>query len=265
MQTLSWCTPELESLFHPKRLEHLAASLPGLFAARDRWEAQPRHVELGAHRAAFLCGLARAHAPQPVVGLEVRSKYVRLAEERIRAAGLSNAHMLCADARLAVPLLLEPESVDAFYVTFPDPWWKERHAGRRFLEPVYLRVLARRLRPGGRLYVKSDVFELLMRTREACAASQAFRPLPPERWPDERMWTWTTREKKCMRAAIPFGRGYYERRRDFASDLPTTPELETSFPVQTIEDPVQLLRGAPPLDVEQRRRRGAPSATAPTE
>ncbi|TVR03051.1 MAG: hypothetical protein EA398_05895 [Deltaproteobacteria bacterium] len=250
--------PELLSLFHPRALAARAARIAELLHLREQWQqtgVMPVAVEIGAHRAAHLVGMAREHAPAPVLGIEVREKYVRLARERLRKHQVENALMLHADAQLAIPILLDPSTVKAFHVTFPDPWWKERHADRRVLHPVIMRVLARRLVARGRLYLKSDVFEYLHRVRLMAQASRALRPLPAERWPDERHWTWTVRERKCMNSAIPFGRGYYERRDDFPATLPDEPEQRADFPFDEEADPARIIRGAPPQDIEARRRR----------
>src|SRR5699024_6189849 len=124
---------------------------------------------------------------------------------------------------------------------------------RRLLDIAFLRVLARRLKPRGRLYLKSDVFEYLHAVRRFANDSNAFRPLPPERWPDETTWARSAREAKCMRAAIPFGRGYYERLEKFDITRP----LDSDSPIESVWDDMKVgvedIRGRPPIDKEMRR------------
>ncbi|MFT6400574.1 MAG: tRNA (guanine-N7-)-methyltransferase [Bradymonadia bacterium] len=249
--------PELASFFDDEFLHHRHYEVERCLEMKGRFAATafPTHVELGANRGAFIEGIGAVEAPMPTLGIEWRPKHVRQAERRIEKRGLTNVSMLAADAKLAFPLLFEPESLDAVYVLFPDPWWKARHIHRRLLDPVFLRVIARRLKPGGRVYLKSDVFDYLYWARASVEASGAFRPLPPERWPDEGSWTLSTREKKCMRAAIPFGRGYYERLADFDVTVPAQPESHAQFPVADDIDPVAIIQGRPPIDKEERARR----------
>lgn len=247
---LQWWEPEVYTAFDPRWVAHRRDEVDTLLALRDAYrERPPRVIEIGSHRAAFIEGLSKLYAPDPVLGIELREKYHRLAVERVERRALRNALLLCANAKLALPILIEPESLDAVFVTFPDPWWKARHASRRLLDIAFLRVIARRLKPGGRLYLKSDVFEYLHAVRRFAEASEAFRPLPPERWPDERGWTLTTREHKCMRGAIPFGRGYYERLQSFDTRLPLQPETLPALDWDDLgaDSPV---RGRPPVDVE---------------
>ena len=256
--------PELGSFFDAAFIEHREYEVDRVRAVRARFEefGVPAHVELGANRGGFIEGIGASLGEAPVLGIEWKPKHVRRAESRLKRRGLTNVSMLAANAKLAFPILFEPESLDAVYVLFPDPWWKARHIGRRLLDPVFLRVIARRLRPGGRLFVKSDVFDYLYWVRASVAASGAFVPLDPSRWPNEGEWTRSTRERKCMRAAIPFGRGYYERSPTFDSALPLAPEDHDDFPVPDDIDPVAIIQGRPPIDQEERARRAERAAAA---
>jgi tRNA (guanine-N7-)-methyltransferase len=52
--------------------------------------------------------------------------------------------------------LLPEGCVETFWINFPDPWPKKRHARRRLLQPELVRALALRLVPGGALQVATD-------------------------------------------------------------------------------------------------------------
>ncbi|MCB9521246.1 MAG: hypothetical protein H6698_01635 [Myxococcales bacterium] len=244
---------ELESLFDPRYLIHRGAELERILKVRSALDARPplRAVEIGSNTGAFLAGVGRDPSTT-TLGIEWRAKNVVAAEERIARRGLSGAMMLQADARLALSVLVPERSLDAVYVLFPDPWWKTRHAERRVLDVRFLRTIARRLRDGGALYLKSDVFDYLYRVRSLAEASRALRPLPAARWPDERDWAPSTRERKCMSTAIPFGRGYYERHPAFDTTLPTEPERESDFvgAELPVVDAESIIRGPAPYDRE---------------
>jgi tRNA (guanine-N7-)-methyltransferase len=52
---------------------------------------------------------------------------------------------------------VEPASVAAVHVYFPDPWWKRRHLKRRLFTAEFVREVTRVLVPGGRLHLATDV------------------------------------------------------------------------------------------------------------
>ncbi len=250
---------ELESLFDPRFLDHRPRDPVSVMELRASSNvSEVRAVEIGSNSGEFLQGLSRRFPDARVLGIETDGTQHRLALDLVVRKALRNVDLLRCDARFAVPTLLRPESLDEVHVHFPDPWWKSRHHDRRLLEPLFLRVLARRLRVGGRLYVKSDVFDDLMRLRAAAEASLAFEPLPPELWPDEGSWTLTRRERKCMRVALPFGRGYYRRRASFDVSLPVVREDRALFEPAEEVDAAQALRGRPLADrIDQLRSAAA--------
>ncbi len=251
-------TPEILSLFDQRFLEHRQEDrlrFDELTASPD-FPARVKAIEIGCNRGEYLVGLARAYPDDVVIGFEWRKKYCRFARERLEKHGVTNALVIHGDARFGIPYLFEPGSVGEVHVTFPDPWWRKRHANRRVLEPMFMRMLARRLELGGRLYLRSDVFDYLYRVRAFAEASGAFVPLPAARWPDESSWSLTTREKKCRDGGIPYGKGYYLRRADFPSTLPDEPENPANFAIDEDVDPISLIRGAPLVDKEARLRGG---------
>lgn len=118
--------------------------------------AAPLEVELGSGKARFLIEAARAFPTHDFLGLELSLAYYRVCRERIVRSGLANARALRAEGRRFVELALEPASVRAFHVYFPDPWPKKRQRKRRLLDAATLGLLASRLEPGGLLRIATD-------------------------------------------------------------------------------------------------------------
>jgi tRNA (guanine-N7-)-methyltransferase len=71
--------------------------------------------------------------------------------------GLSNVRVFGADAREVLPRLMPEASLARVFIHFPDPWWKKRHEKRRLRGPGTFDPLARLLRPGGQLFIQTDV------------------------------------------------------------------------------------------------------------
>jgi tRNA (guanine-N7-)-methyltransferase len=115
----------------------------------------PLEVEIGSGRARFLVAAARANPAHDFLGLERSLSYYRVCRERVARARLANARVLRADGRMFTESL-EPGSVRAFHVYFPDPWPKKKQRKRRLLDAVTLDLLARRLEPDGTLRIATD-------------------------------------------------------------------------------------------------------------
>jgi tRNA (guanine-N7-)-methyltransferase len=117
-------------------------------------------VELGPGRGWFLVERAEAEPRAGLVGLEIRRKWAAIVDARLAARGLgARARAFAEDARFALPRLTPDASVRRFFVHFPDPWWKKRHAKRILVQGGFLDEIARLLEPGGELFVQTDVEE----------------------------------------------------------------------------------------------------------
>lgn len=137
----------------------------------------PLEVEIGPGRGGFLYERLAARPDVRMVGLEIRLKWATLVDERLRARGLGDrARVFAEDARLVLPRVTPDASVDAFFVHFPDPWWKKRHEKRIVVADALLAQVIRLLRDGGELCVQTDVEE---RAAQYENAVSLFPPLLP--------------------------------------------------------------------------------------
>jgi tRNA (guanine-N7-)-methyltransferase len=114
------------------------------------------HVDVGFGDGAFLTELARRDPGMAVVGVEHSFRRVLKVARRLSRSDLRNVRLLGVDAAWAVREAFEEESVESFWINFPDPWPKRRHQRRRLIEPVFVGELSRRLTIGGSLHVATD-------------------------------------------------------------------------------------------------------------
>ncbi len=63
-----------------------------------------------------------------------------------------------------------------FFVHFPDPWWKKRHAKRLVVQAGFLDDIARLLEPEGELFVQTDVEERAAGYEELASLDPRFVP-----------------------------------------------------------------------------------------
>jgi tRNA (guanine-N7-)-methyltransferase len=112
-----------------------------------------------------------------------------------------NLRLWTEDARTLLRLL--PDGcLDRLFLLFPDPWPKARHAKRRFVHPVLLRLLARLLRSGAEWRAASDDPTYQAWVTEVMAEQTLFdAPHPatdrPEDWPPTRYEAKALREGRA--------------------------------------------------------------------
>ena len=90
------------------------------------------------------------------MGVELSFKRVLKVARRLSRSELRNVRLLGVDAAWAVREAFDDESVESFWINFPDPWPKRRHRRRRFVEPAFVAELSRRLMVGGSLHIATD-------------------------------------------------------------------------------------------------------------
>jgi tRNA (guanine-N7-)-methyltransferase len=116
----------------------------------------PLVVEIGFGRGEFLLELAQRAPEQAFVGVEVSYKRALKMARRLAKLGITNIAIVEGKAEEVLRDALADATVGCFWLNFPDPWPKKRHARRRFVQAESLAQLARRLAPGGLLRIATD-------------------------------------------------------------------------------------------------------------
>ena len=123
--------------------------------------ARPVEVEIGCADAQFLFERAAQDPQSQYVGLEIREDYVEYVEKKARRTGLSVQPVWC-HAQLHTTMIFDAGAASRVYVNFPDPWFKRRHHVRRMVDEVLAEQIAYVLRPGGELFVQTDVWDIAL-------------------------------------------------------------------------------------------------------
>ena len=129
----------------------------------------PLALDIGCGLGGYVGALAASRREYNVLGLEIRPHLVQQANAAFADAALQNAHLVYANANSHLDTLVADDSVAWVSINFPDPWFKLRHRKRRVVEPHLLRVLAKKLAAGGRVYAMTDVPMLAEGMRTAFA------------------------------------------------------------------------------------------------
>jgi tRNA (guanine-N7-)-methyltransferase len=116
-------------------------------------------LEIGYGRGLFLTQRAAAAPDAWLLGIEIKKKLAYQVAQRCERLGLSRVRALSGDVRIVLPAMQPDAALARVFMHFPDPWWKKRHSKRRLIGEELLDQLARLLRPGGELYIQTDVQE----------------------------------------------------------------------------------------------------------
>lgn len=173
------------------------------------WDAEfgfagPLELEIGSGAGGHALEYCRRNPTVRYVAFEWRKKYARDTLERATKQGMRNLRVLESDARLVVPRLFAPGSLDAIHLQFPDPWWKRSHFKRAVIQPDFARLLLERLKPGGLFDMRTDVQDralaMLSILEEAGFHNPlglgVFHPYDPEEVP-------STRERRYLVSGEP--------------------------------------------------------------
>ena len=172
----------------------------------------PVELEIGPGRGGFILERVLA-APVAVLGLEIRRKWATIVDEKLQTLGHGQrARVFAEDARAVVPRFAEA-GIDAVYIHFPDPWWKKRHQKRLVVGFDFAKSLLRVLKPGGELFVQTDVEERARSYHELIESVEGFEPVERTPWVDENPYNArSTRERRAITDGLPIFRLRYRRK-----------------------------------------------------
>lgn len=112
--------------------------------------------EIGFGMGGSLVEMAKAAPDKNFIGVEVHPPGVGHLLHTAAAAGLANLRVFQHDAVEVLRQRIQPDSLAAILVLFPDPWPKSRHHKRRLVNGEFAALAASRLVPGGTLQLATD-------------------------------------------------------------------------------------------------------------
>ncbi len=177
-------------------------------------DGRPIEVEIGCAEAQFLFERAAVDPSRLYVGLEIREDLVTLVNRKARETG-APVHAVFCQAQLHMGQIFPAGIVDRVYINFPDPWFKRRHHERRMIDAALADGVADAVRPGGDVFVQTDVWDIAIDALSTFEPDDRFANVAGE-------WTfWKTgnpygvrswREQNAEETGLPIWRIMYRRR-----------------------------------------------------
>jgi len=148
-----------------------------------RGSIQEIWLEVGFGAGEHLVWQAEQRSHVGLIGAEPYEMGVAKLLAKLDEKPLANIRIFEGDGRDVVAALPD-DSLDRFFLLFPDPWPKTRHHKRRFLQMAMLDELARVMRPGAELRFATDDKSYLPYALERLLAHPKFQWLAagPKDW-----------------------------------------------------------------------------------
>lgn len=115
-----------------------------------------RIIEIGFGMGDATRMLALSRPKWGILGIEVHRPGVGKLLWSIEQEGLSNIRIVEHDAVEVLEDMISDESVDGLHIWFPDPWPKKKHHKRRLIQPDFVELLSRSLKPGAYIHAATD-------------------------------------------------------------------------------------------------------------
>ena len=165
----------------------------------------PDILDVGCGRGIFLLNMSEQFPDKNVLGIELRKPYPEWINNFVKGENIQNAAAVWYSVVNGMKFI-ETDSVEKVFYLFPDPWPKKRHLKRRAFNMEFLEEVSRILKPGGNLYLATDVPEVheyhceLVDEFEECGWKSV--EMDDEEWP----FPPTNKENFCRKEGISFYR-----------------------------------------------------------
>ena len=126
------------------------------FAVRFEHPERPFEIDLGCGMGRFLLARAAKYPEVNFLGIDRLLKRIKRIDKKALRGDLHNIRLFRVDGYYATTYLIPPQSVDTYYIFYPDPWPKEKHHHNRIFNEPFMDAIARTLKPGGKIHAATD-------------------------------------------------------------------------------------------------------------
>jgi len=138
-------------------------------------------IEIGFGNGESLWQMARSEPDTDFIGIEVHKPGVGHLLLALEEHLITNVRIAATDAVTFLQQRVAPGNLAGARIYFPDPWPKKRHHKRRLIQPDFVDLLARLIKPDGVLHLATDWQPYAQHMREVLLANHKFVNLSPNR------------------------------------------------------------------------------------
>ena len=197
------------SYFAAEELKVVPMYYPPLYKTIDWGEhfgdgRQPDMLDIGCGKGGFLLSMAELNPEMNLLGIEVREPVVEWICNFVKCEKVTNCSALWYSVVNGMEFIADNSIAKAFYL-FPDPWPKTKHLKRRAFSSEFLVEIERVLKPGGELYLATDMPVVHDYHKDLLIK---FGKLEFREVVDDADWALpvTNKESFCRKMKIPFDR-----------------------------------------------------------
>ena len=141
--------------------------------------SHPVELDIGCGRGKFLLDSSLNRPETNWMGIELDFTEGRRAAKRLAKRELPNARVIGGDAKQFLTNQVQPHSVAAAHVYFPDPWWKRKHTKRRLFTDEFANLLAQVVKHNGFVHSWTDVGDYFQVISSLINHHSEFVPMEP--------------------------------------------------------------------------------------
>ncbi len=148
--------------------------LKGIWRERHFGNQNPLILELGCGTAALSFGLAALYPDKNYVGIDLKPARLWQPAGKALEDGQKNIAFLAAHLLQTDEYFAEGEA-DELWITFPDPFPKNKQAKHRMINPPFLKIYRKILKKGGKVHFKTDNLDLFHYALEVFVSEKNIR------------------------------------------------------------------------------------------
>jgi tRNA (guanine-N7-)-methyltransferase len=131
------------------------ADMAGNWRARAFANDNPIVLELACGRGEYTVALAQAYPDKNFIGMDIKGARLWQGANQATEQNMQNVAFIRSRIEL-LTYYFEHGEVDEIWITFPDPFLRDRKTNKRLTSPYFLDIYSKVLKPQGKIRLKTD-------------------------------------------------------------------------------------------------------------